>query len=153
MGKGEKMRTDWRRERFLEWLCTIKQDRMPPSQGALAEELQCSHDMLRDWKKDPQFLADWEALYRRTIGSPERAGTVMQSLYETAIDRTDPRQVQAAKAYMDQIEGARPQKVDVTVTNGKAAKDLTDDELFAMLANRAEKELADRLEERDDVNG
>ena len=146
------MRTDWRRDRFLEWLCTIPQDRMPPSQSALAEELQVSHDVLRSWKKDPEFLALWESLYRRTIGSPERAGQVMQSLYETAIDRTDPRQVQAARAYMDQIEGARPQKVDVTVTAGQAAKDLTDDQLFAMLASRAEKELANRLDERADVD-
>jgi len=146
------MRVDWRRERFLEWLCTAPQDRMPTTQYELADELGCERNMLTSWKKDAEFLALWEKRYRQTIGSPERAGQVMQSLYETAIDRTDPRQVQAAKAYMDQIESAKPQKLDVTVTSGKAAKDLSDDELFAMLAKRAEAEIADRLDEREDVN-
>lgn len=145
---AEKRYADWRQDRFIEWLCTAKQDREPRTQTELAEELSIKASDLSALKQDPEFLARWEAHYRRTIGSPERAGTVMQSLYETAIDRTDPRQVQAARAYMDQIEGARPQKLDVTVTNGKAAKDLSDDELFAMLANRAETELANRLIDR-----
>ena len=146
------MRLDWRRDRFLEWLCTAPQDRMPHNQYELAEELGIDRNSLSDWKKDAEFLAAWEKKYRQTIGSPERAGQVMQSLYETAIDRTDPRQVQAAKAYMDQIEQAKPQKLDVTVTSGKAAKDLSDDELFAMLAKRAETEIASRLDEREDVD-
>ena len=37
----------------------------------------------------------------------------------------------------------KPKRVDVTVTKG-AAKELTDDELMAMLAERAEAELAAR---------
>ena len=82
------MRVDWRRERFLEWLCTAPKDRMPDTQYELAEELGCDRQMLTEWKKDAEFLALWEKRYRQTIGSPERAGQVMQSLYETAIDRT-----------------------------------------------------------------
>ncbi len=136
----------------MEWLLTIPDEREPRTQKDLADELGISTNTLNTWKNAADFLADWERRYRKTVGSPEKAQQVLQALHATAIDRTDPRQVQAARAYMEQIEGARPQKLDVTVTNGKAAKDLSDEELFAMLADRAEKELADRLDDRTDVD-
>jgi hypothetical protein len=52
--------------------------------------------------------------------------------------------VQAAKAYLEAIEVIKPKKVEVTVN--KAAKDLTDDDLYALLAERAERELAERAD-------
>jgi len=39
------------------------------------------------------------------------------------------------------------------VTQGKAASALSDDELFAMLADRATDELANRMEQREDLGG
>lgn len=41
----------------------------------------------------------------------------------------------------------------MTVTQGKAASALSDDELFAMLADRATDELANRLEAREESDG
>jgi hypothetical protein len=144
------MKFDWRRERLLDWLCTIADDREPKTQKDLAEELGARSEELSKWKAEPDFLAAWETRYRKTVGSPEKAHAVLNALHETAVDRTDPRQVQAARAYLEAIDVVKPKKVDVTVTNGKAAKDLTDDELFAMMATRAEQELANRLDERVD---
>lgn len=128
-------------ERFLEWLCTIKEDRDPSTQKELAAELDVSSDFLSRLKAKPDFLARWEAQYRRTVGSPERAQTVLEQLYETAIDRTDPRQVQAAKQYLDAIDAVKPKKLEIAVTS---AKEFTDDQLYAMLAERAAEELRTR---------
>lgn len=144
--------SDWRKQRFLEWLCQIGDDREPRTQKELAEELGTTPAELSHWKADPDFLAKWEALYRKTVGSPEKAHAVLSALHETAIDRTDPRQVQAARAYLESIDAVKPKKLDVTVTQGKAAAQLSDEELFAMLADRATTELANRLETREEAD-
>jgi hypothetical protein len=132
-------RDDWRRQRLLEWLCTIIPDRMPGTQAELAEELGIANTTITSLKKDPEFLADWEALYRSTVGSPEKAQLVVERLHETATDRTDPRQVQAARAYLEAIDAVKPRKIDVTVS--KNTRDLTDAELSALLAEEAAREM------------
>lgn len=134
---------DFRVQRFLEWLLTPSSERNPPRQMDLALELDLDRNLLSQWKNDPDFLAEWERQYRKTVGSPDRAKSVLDSLFETAIDRTDPRQVPAARAYLEAIDVMKPKRMDVTVTKG-AAKDLSDDELVALLAERAEAELAQR---------
>lgn len=109
----------------------------------LAEKFALHINILSRWKRDTDFIADWEVQYRKVVGSPEKAQRIMDKLFETAEDRTDPRQVQAAKAYLEAIEVIKPKKVEVTVNN-KAAKDLSDDDLYAILAERAEQELRER---------
>jgi hypothetical protein len=134
---------DFRVQRFLEWLLTAPADRWPSQQKDLAEELGMDRGLLSQWKNDPDFLGEWERRYRKTVGSPERAKGVLDALFDTAVDRTDPRQVPAARAYLEAIDVMKPKRMDVTVTKG-AAKDLSDDELLALLAERAETELAQR---------
>ena len=139
------MALDWRKREFIGWLTTPTAER----DGALADvarRLDVTTGTLRKWKEDAEFLAEWERTYRATVGSPEKAQSVMTELLATATDRTDPRQVQAAKTYLDAIGAIKPQAVDVTVTHGKAAKALTDDELYAMIAERAAAELEARQE-------
>jgi len=133
---------DWRRQHFLDRLCAIPEDRDPPTMKALATKLSISYETLNRWKRDSQFLAEWETQYRQTVGSPEKAQRVVERLYETAEDRTDPRQVQAAKAYLEAIDAIRPKKVEVTVN--RPARDLTDEQLYSILAERAAQELAQR---------
>ena len=134
---------DWRRKAYMDWLCTIPEDRDPRTQKDFSEKIGLTEQTLRNWKNDPHFMADWEMQYRKTVGSPEKAQRVIQRLFETAEDRTDPRQVPAARAYLEAIDAIKPKKVDVTVVKSPA-KDLTDDELYRILAERAEQELRDR---------
>lgn len=108
----------------------------------LAEKFGLGQTTLVRWRREPDFLAEWEVQYRKVVGDPEKAQRIMDKLFETAEDRTDPRQVQAAKAYLEAIEVIKPKKVEVTVN--KAAKDLTDDDLYAILAERAAQELRER---------
>src|SRR4249920_2642593 len=119
---------DFRVERFFEWLLTPPAERYPPRQADLADELGLDRNRLSQWKNDPDFLAEWERRYRKTVGSPEKAQSVLTALFETATDRTDPRQVPAARAYLEAIDVMKPKRMDVTVTKG-AAKELSDDEL------------------------
>lgn len=133
---------DWRRQHFLDWLVTPPELRDPTTMKSLAEKLALSTQTLTRWKTDSGFLADWEVLYRKTVGSPEKAQRIVERLFETADDRTDPRHVSAAKAYLEAIDAIRPKKVEVTVN--KAAKELSDDDLYRILAERAELELRER---------
>lgn len=133
---------DHRVRRFIEWLTTIRDQRDPRTQTELATELGVSPATLGLWKKDSDFLAAWEYQYRRTTGSPERQQAVLDALHETAIDRTDPRQVPAARAYLEAVDAIKPRKIDVTVT--KATKDLSDEELTALLIDGASRELEAR---------
>jgi hypothetical protein len=135
---------DWRRQHFLEWLCTPPDNRDPRTMTALAEKLALSTQTLTRWKNDSGFITDWENLYRKTVGSPEKAQQIVERLFETADDRTDPRHVQAAKAFLEAIDAIKPKKVEVTVN--RAAKDLSDEDLYRILAERAELELRERTD-------
>jgi hypothetical protein len=108
----------------------------------MAEKLGISPQTITKWKEESEFLEAWHALYRRTIGSPERMQLVLERLFETATDRTDPRQVPAAREYRVAVEGVAPTRVDVTVS--KAAKDLSDEDLAALIAAGAQSELERR---------
>jgi len=133
---------DWRKQRFLEWLCTIKEDRDPPTQGELAIQLGISPGTLTNWKDDPEFLNAWEHKYRKTVGSPERMQLVLERLFETATDRSDPRQVPAAKEYRIAVEGVAPTKIEVDIT--KNTRDMSDEELAELIAAGAQSELERR---------
>ena len=134
--------TDFRKQAFLEWLCTPASEREPPYLKDIAEQLSVTRRTLTNWKVDPEFLAEWENRYRRTIGNPERVNEVMNTLYRTATDPDDPKHVQAAGKYIDIVEGVRPQKIDVTVKGG--AQDLSDAQLEAIIAERAQREAEQR---------
>lgn len=143
MSKSTPVMSDWRVQRYLEWLCTPADDREPSNQRELAEVLGVHFTVLSYWKKDPDFLGAWETLYRKTVGAPDRIQTVLDQLYNTAKDRTDPRQVQAARAYLEAVDAARPPKVARPTTTG-AAKELSNEQLLSILAERASQELAQR---------
>jgi hypothetical protein len=140
------MALDWRKRAYIEWLTTPQIEREITTVGDFAKSIDTSRSTLTKWREEAEFLAEWERIYRMTVGNPEKAQRVMHELLATATDRTDPRQVQAAKTYLDAIGAIKPQAVDITVTQGKAAKALTDDELYSLIAERAVAELEARQE-------
>lgn len=147
LGRGSHKKVpinDWRKQKFLDWLCTAKDDREPLLLKDFAETLQIERRTLTNWKVDPEFLAAWEAHYRKTIGSPERAQTVLETLYQTATDRDDPKHVTAGVKYLEAIEAVKPPEMKVTVQGD--ASILTDEQLERALAVRAGDELASRRE-------
>src|SRR5215510_970826 len=128
--------SDFRVQRFLDWLVTVPDERDPPNQEALAVEMGLTKNTIGAWKRDADFLVEWERRYRKKVGSPEKQQQVLEALHQTATDRTDPRQVPAARAYLEAVDAIKPKKVDVTVQT-KPAKDLSNDDLAMLLAEAA----------------
>lgn len=125
---------DFRKQTFLKWLCTPVKERDPKTMELLADQLGLTRRTLSNWKDDKEFLEAWEKRYLKTIGDPSRKQEIMDVLYRTATDADDPKHVQAAKQYFD-IEGSiKPQKVQIEMT--RPAKELSDDELDAILADK-----------------
>lgn len=135
--------TDFRKQAFLRWLCTPQREREPNTFIAFAENIGVDRRTLQNWRDDKEFLEAWEKLYLRTIGDPSKKSEIMATLLRTATDADDPKHVQAAKAYFE-IEGSmKPARMEVTVQ--RPAADLTDDQLAALLAERAEAEMGQRV--------
>ena len=129
--------SDFRKQRFLDWLCTPVRERQPRTMDDLAEELQVTRRTLTTWKtQDKEFMEEWEKRYLRTIGNPERKQSIMETLLRTATDADDPKHVQAAKTYFE-IEGSvKPARMQVEVS-GDPQK-LSDDELAKLMVIKAE---------------
>jgi len=134
--------SDWRKQRLIEWLCTIGPDRQPKTQRLLAEEIGITEFYISKWKNDKEFLDEWERRYKRGIGSPERKQQILDTLFKTATDQDDPKHVAAAAKYLDYVDDARPSKMEVTVT--KEASKLTDDQLVLLISEKAEAEQSSR---------
>ena len=137
---------DFRRQVFIEWLCTPKRDRQPTTQEDFAEQHSISSQTLTRWKKDRLFLLAWEQHYLTTVGSPERKQNLLDTLYRTGCDGDDPRHVAAASKYMELVDGLKPQKLDITVN--RPAKDLSDEELDRIAGQFVARERAAREQEQ-----
>jgi hypothetical protein len=136
--------SDWRKQRLLEWLCTVVPDRKPKFLGELAEEMGVTRRVLTKWKgEDKEFQEEWEKRYRRGIGSPERKQEILDTLFRTATDQDDPKHVAAAGKYLDYVDDAKPSKMEVTVN--KEAAVLTDEQLAELITEKAQAEQANRV--------
>ena len=130
---------DWRVQTFIDWLTTPVDKREPSSQGALAEQLGMDRSDLGSWKKDPEFLKEWHKRFLATVGGPDRRQRVLDALYRTATDETDPRQVPAARAYLDGINALAPKEAPPMAVG--LAKKLTNEQLEEILRDRIVEEL------------
>ena len=134
--------TDFRKQAYLDWLCTPIKERDPKTKGALADQLAIDRQTLSAWVRDKEFLEEWERRYLATIGDPSRKSAIMDTLYKTAIDPDDPKHVQAAKQYFE-IEGSvKPSKVELQVSG--SPKELTDEQLAEIIQLKAVGELNQR---------
>jgi hypothetical protein len=144
-GRGKHMIipiSDWRKQAYLEWLCTPPKEREPKTKSEFAKTIDMDRRTLSNWQNEPEFLKEWEKTYLQTIGSPERKSEIMDTLFKTATDPDDPKHVAAAKEYFS-IEGSlKPQKMDVKVS--RDPDELTDEALDAMIAAYAQSKKDER---------
>lgn len=134
-----------KQQRLMTWLMTQRSEREPKTQAALAAELDVTPDTLTAWKRDDEFLKEWNAQYLRTISNPGRKMEIMETLLRTATDQEDPKHVQAAKTFFE-IEGSLRPSSHVEVEVKKPLSELTDEQLAALAAKTVGDELAARRE-------
>jgi hypothetical protein len=125
---------DWRHVKLMEWLTCPPPDREPRSKAKLAEELGVEPRTLRGWSEGKAFREEWQSRVTRIVGNPDRAQYIMDTLYRTATDPKSPKQVAAAKLYLEATNAIRPPALEVTV---KRPEQLSDAELDALLAQGA----------------
>ena len=121
----------------MQWLVTPPQYRDPPTRAQLALEIGVSLRTLQIWMSKTQFRESYPEEPGDTTevaSDSERVRRVLDVLYEAALDPTNRSQVSAAKLYLEATRAIQPgtQKVEVV-----RPKDLSDEELDAMLAENA----------------
>jgi hypothetical protein len=127
------VRQDAKKMRYIEWLTTPPQERVPATERELARELDVIPKTLYNWKNDREFRDLWRDESDEVIGGEDKRQRVMETLYMAAIDYRSPRHVQAAKLYLETIGAIGPQRVEVQVSS-KALSMLSDDEIEQLIA-------------------
>lgn len=137
--------------RYIEWLTTPPQHRVPSTEKELAAELDVYPKTLYNWKHEREFREVWQDDADRIIGGEDKRQRIMETLYMAAIDYRSPRHVQAAKLYLEAIGAMQPQRLTFEVST-KALALLTDDELESLIA-RGVTELKQEEETRGQTGG
>jgi transcriptional regulator with XRE-family HTH domain len=118
-----------RQAAYLAWVLQPREERVPRTKKALAERMGVSTQTLYNYDRDPDFTAE----VRRRLGAAFRVDLLpelFRSLYKTATEPENPRQVQAARTLLDWLGRAAEEG-----TQGALAE-LSDEELVK-LAGRA----------------
>jgi hypothetical protein len=66
-------------QRYVDWLCTAPQERVPATKKAMAVELGVDITTLRRWEKRPAFKEVWKGQVDEVQGSPERTQLYLQA--------------------------------------------------------------------------
>ena len=130
MGLEENTLTD-RQQHYLDWLCTPAPERQPPSKNKYCQQFHVDEKTVRRWEKLAHFREQWQQRVDQTVGSPERTQNLLDKLYADAMGGD----VKAAQLYFSVTGKMAPQQVQVT--SKKVASELSDDELDALIADRA----------------
>lgn len=146
MATTESLLDDSRKVRLLEWLTTPPSERSPDSMNKLADELGVTARSLRNWRSEPTFRALWEKRAKEIVGEPDKVQRLLEGIYEGATnpEETLASRVRAADLYLRAVDGIRPPAVDAAA---KAAHEMSDAELEALIAQEAQKEKARRAAE------
>ena len=123
---------------YLEWLVTPQPERMPRTQGQLAQKLAVDPTTLRRWEKKPIFKKEWDKRVNEIQGSPERTQRLLDALYAKALEGDN----RAAQLYLQATNRLVPPPAP---TQASTPSELSDEELDKLLASIAEREQSKRL--------
>lgn len=121
---------------FIEWLCDPM--RNPPEQGQWAAANGVHEVTVSRWKRNPAFIEAWYDRLHELDVSPEKVQEVTVALQRKAADGD----VKAAKLYLDYVSQFTPQRE--VVQESRQLKELSDEELDALIRGAAADELAAR---------
>ena len=125
---------DPRQEKFLNWLCTPANGRVPSSQASYAGQEGVDETTLRRWKKKPSFKHEWEKRVSDLQQSPERTQRLLDNLFQRALEGDN----NSAKLYLQATGRLAP--VQLQVEHKSSAAELSDSELTELISTSAQAE-------------
>ena len=131
---------DTRQVKFLNWLCTPANGRVPSSQNQYAKQESIDETTLRRWKKKPIFKSEWERRVTEQQQSPERTQQLLDNLFQRALEGDN----NSAKLYLQATGRLAP--VQLQVEHSGKASELSDSELTELIAASAASEQRFRLD-------
>lgn len=131
---------DDRQQKFLDWLCTPPNGRVPSSEKNYALQEGIDDSTLRRWKKKPAFKAAWEKKVSELQQSPERTQKILDTLYERALAGDN----NSAKLYLQATNRLAPTQVHVE--HSTKPSEISDADLDALIAAAAQSEVESRRE-------
>jgi hypothetical protein len=147
---AEDLTLDARQLAYLDWICVPAPNREPSSKKAYATLHQVDITTLRRWEKLSHFRREWEERLQLLQGNPERTQKLLDSLYERAFGSQEKcpecgqrgGETRAAELWGKWTGQLKAEVAKVEVS--RAASDLSDAELDALIAKEAQDELAAR---------
>lgn len=133
-------------EEYLDWLCLPSELKVPHTNTEWAAAHDLSLNTLTNWKKLPMFAERWKDSIKGMAVSPERTQMLLDSLFKKGINGD----VKSAQLYLqatNQMPNPR-QEINIKTDN---ARDLSDGELEALIAQYAQTEKKKRDDEIKDV--
>lgn len=121
---------------YIEWLLTPEAERQPQTKRAFAQEMGVTTQTLRNYTRDPHVQHEMQKR-GRALNRVERAGDVVDSLYEIATDReqTPSARVSAARVFLDWTDKT------VAELSPQDLQDMSFDELHELLDDLERKTL------------
>ena len=125
--------------RYVDWLCTAPQERVPTTKKAMSVELGVDITTLRRWEKRPAFKQVWQGQVDELQGSPERTQILLDTLYGKAVGGD----VKSAQLYLQATNRMAPPTVELKTERRVA--ELSDSDLDELIAAMAKRERDGRM--------
>ena len=136
MARTERLFLTQEQEDYLAWLLTPEDSRTPSTKKAWSEEHGVHYNTLGQWEKKKNFAERWKLGVEGLSQSPERTQKLLDALYAKGISGD----VRSAELYL-KATGFLQNVSTVNVKN-ESVKDLSDDELHALIAEMGQKALS-----------
>ena len=127
MARTERLFLTQEQEEYLAWLLTPEDSRTPSTKKAWAEEHGIRYNTLGQWEKKKNFAERWKLGVEGMSQSPERTQKLLDALYAKGIAGD----VRSAELYLKAT--GQMQNVSTVNVKNESVKDLSDDELQALI--------------------
>lgn len=121
-------------ELYLAWLLTPEDTRAPKTKKEWSELHDVHYNTLGTWEKNKVFKERWNLGVKGMAQSPERTQALLDALYTKGVSGD----VKSAELYL-KATGFMQQVQTVNVNNTSSVKELTDEELHAMIIEISQK--------------
>lgn len=134
MSKTSRLFLTETQEAYLAWLLTPEDSRMPKTKKDWAEQHDIHYNTLGVWEKNKVFKERWDLGVKGMAQSPERTQALLDALYVKGVSGD----VKSAELYL-KATGFMQQVQTVNINNTSSVKELSDDELQAMIMEISQK--------------